>query len=117
MHVQYLLVYAYTYFLFHYNLFFQLNNVFIKVTAIRKNMTLSISLFYPCYVKLIVLSYCCCFLCQTNGFGTDDCALSSGEFEYAPLGNVNAEDKDDWDRGDKMFIFVKPDRKNEKLFL
>ena len=30
----------------------------------------------------------------------------TGEFENAPLGNVNVEDPDDWDRPDKEFSFV-----------
>ena len=35
-----------------------------------------------------------------------------GEFENAPLGNVNVEDPDDWDRPDKEFSFVNQDTRN-----
>ncbi len=41
-----------------------------------------------------------------------DCVLISGEFQNAPLGNVYAEDEDDWDRGDKEFSFVNQDTRN-----
>ena len=36
----------------------------------------------------------------------------AGEFENAPLGNVNVEDADDWDRPDKEFSFVNQDTRN-----
>lgn len=37
------------------------------------------------------------------------CVLTAGQFRSIPLGNVYAEDADDWDLPDKTFSFVRTD--------